>query len=129
MQLFDTNFLVDLVNGDRGAVKKATQVDREGTFSAVSVVTVHEYLRGIFHLYSKDEKLLQEKLGRAEAELARFETLPYTYEVARVAAEVDARAHEKGISSKLCGYDNRSYRSPSQAFHRNEERRSLLEGN
>ena len=98
MRLFDTDFLIDLVNGDKGAVKKAAQVDEEGTLSAVSVVTVHEYLRGIFYLYSKNKKLLREKLRRAEAELARFETLPYTYEIARAAAEVDAKLVRKGTS-------------------------------
>jgi len=62
---------------------------------AISVVTVHEYLRGIFYLYVDTPKLL-DKLKRAEAELRAFEIIPYTYEVAYKAAEVDAMLVKKG---------------------------------
>jgi tRNA(fMet)-specific endonuclease VapC len=88
LKIFDTTFLIDLVNGDEDAVKKAKEVDKESTFKSISVVTVHEYLRGIF---SHDENLLKIKLDRAEAELIRFEILPYTYEIAKKAAEILAR--------------------------------------
>lgn len=98
MWLFDTNFLIDLVNGEQGAVEKAAQVDEGRAFKAISAVTVHEYLRGIFYLHSKSDKLLREKLKKAEAELARFEILPYTYEIAKVAAEVDAKLVGEGLS-------------------------------
>ena len=98
MRLFDTGFLIDLVDGDEGAVKKATQVDEEKTFSAISVVTVHEYLRGIFYLHSRKPAVLEEKLRRAESDLARFEILPYTYDIARAAAEIDAGLTKRGIS-------------------------------
>lgn len=96
MRLFDTDFLIDLVDGDQEADEKARLVDEEETLNAISITTVHEYLRGIFHLYSKDEELLQEKLKRAEAELARFKPLPYTYEIAKTAAEIDAKLMKKG---------------------------------
>ena len=91
-------FLIDLVNGDKGAVKKAEEVDAEALFKAVSTVTVHEYLRGIYYLYMRNKKLLESKLKRAEAELARFEILPYTYEIATAAAEIDATLALKGVS-------------------------------
>jgi len=101
LRLFDTSFLIDLVNGDEGAVKKAEEVDAEALFKAVSTVTVHEYLRGIYYLYGRNEKLLESKLKRAEAELARFEVLPYTYEIAKAAAEIDANLALKGVSISL----------------------------
>lgn len=101
LKLFDTAFLIDLVNGDEGAVRKAEEVDAEALFKAISMVTVHEYLRGVYYLYMHDEKLLKSKLKRAEAELARFEIMPYTYEVAKIAAEIDATLALKGLSISL----------------------------
>lgn len=101
MRLFDTTFLIDLVSGDKGAIEKAARVDEEGAFNAISVVTAHEYLRGIFYLYLTDSKLLRLKLKKAEAELARFENLPYTYEIAKRAAEIDAKLAKGGVTLSL----------------------------
>ncbi|MGB9740267.1 MAG: PIN domain-containing protein [Candidatus Bathyarchaeales archaeon] len=98
MKIFDTTFLIDLIRGDEGAVQKAKEVDRESIFKSISVVTVHEYLRGIYYLFSHDENLLKVKLEKAEAELIRFEILPYTYEIAKKAAEIDAKLAKNGTS-------------------------------
>jgi predicted nucleic acid-binding protein len=91
LKIFDTTFLIDLIKGDKGAIQKAKEIDAEGTFKAISVVTVQEYLRGIYYLFSHDKKLLKTKLEKAEAELIRFEILPYKYEIAKTAAEIDAQ--------------------------------------
>ena len=98
LKLFDTSFLIDLINGDAGALGKAEEVDAEALFKAISIVTVHEYLRGVYYLYAHDRELLKSKLKRAEAELTRFEILPYTYEVAKSAAEIDATLALNGKS-------------------------------
>ena len=96
MKLFDTSFLIDLVSGDEGAKNKAKEVDAEVIFKAISTITAHEYLRGIYYLYSHNKPLLTSKLRKAEAELTRFEILPYTYEIAKTAAEIDATLTRKG---------------------------------
>ncbi|MEM2936059.1 MAG: type II toxin-antitoxin system VapC family toxin [Candidatus Bathyarchaeia archaeon] len=101
LRLFDTTYLIDLINGDEGAVKKAGEVDVEDTFKAISIVTAHEYLRGVYHLHMHEKKLLESKLGRAEAELSRFEVIPYTYDIAKVAAKIDAILISEGISISL----------------------------
>lgn len=101
LKLFDTSFLIDLINGDEGALRKAEEVDAEALFKAISIVTMHEYLRGVYYLYMHDKELLKSKLKRAEAELARFEILPYTYEVAKLAAEIDATLALEGKSISL----------------------------
>jgi len=98
LKIFDTTFLIDLVKGDEGAIQKAKEVDAESAFKAISVVTVHEYLRGIYYLFSHNKNLLKLKLERAEAELIRFEILPYTYEIAKTAAEIDAALALSGRS-------------------------------
>ena len=98
MKIFDTSFLIDLVRGDEGAVQRAVDVDSEGVFKAISVVTVHEYSRGIYYLFGHNKDLLTTKLERAEAELIRFEILPYTYEIAKTAAEMDAALALDGVS-------------------------------
>lgn len=92
LKIFDTTFLINLVKGDKGAAQKAKEVDTKSVFKAISVVTVHEYLRGIYYLFSHNKDLLKIKLERAEAELIRFEILPYTYEIARTAAETETDA-------------------------------------
>jgi len=101
LKLFDTTYLIDLVNGDEGAKRRAEEVDAEVIFKAISTITVHEYLRGVYYIYLHDESLLASKLKKAEAELARFEILPYTYEIARTAAEIDATLARKGQSISL----------------------------
>jgi len=97
LRLFDTTYLIDLINGDEGAVKKAEEVDVEGLFKAISIVTAHEYLRGVYYLYMHERKL-ESKLRRAEAELSRFEIISYTYDMAKVAAKIDAILISEGIS-------------------------------
>lgn len=73
-------------------------MDTAWFFKAISVVTVHEYLRGNCYLFSYDKNLLKIKLEKAEAELIRFEILPYTYEIAKKAAEIDAKLARNGTS-------------------------------
>jgi len=90
LNLFGTSFLIDLINGDAGALRKAEEVDAKALFKAISIVTAHEYLRGVYYLYMHHSELLKSKLEKAEGELARFEILPYTYEIAKLAAEIDA---------------------------------------
>ncbi|MGQ9726775.1 MAG: PIN domain-containing protein [Candidatus Bathycorpusculaceae bacterium] len=98
MKIFDTTFLIDLIKGDKGAIQKAKEIDEKSAFKAISVVTVHEYLRGIYYIFSHDKNLLRIKLEKAEAELIRFEVLPYTYEIAKRAAEIDAALALNGKS-------------------------------
>jgi len=101
LKLFDTTFLIDLISGDDDAKRKAEEVDAEVIFKAVSTITAHEYLRGVYYIYLHSKSLLESKLKRAEAELARFEILPYTYEIAKTAAEIDATLTRKGQSIGL----------------------------
>ncbi len=95
MPLFDTGYLIDLIKGDLGAVTKAKQVDSGSDVKAISVVTVHEYLRGVFY-YHMDKKTLKSKLSKALIDLAHFEQLDYTAEVAREAARIDASLFRQG---------------------------------
>ncbi|MBN2231099.1 MAG: type II toxin-antitoxin system VapC family toxin [Candidatus Thorarchaeota archaeon] len=95
MPLFDTGYLIDLTNGDPGAVTKAKQIDCGSDVKAISVVTVHEYLRGVFY-YHMDKKTLKSKLSKALIDLAHFEQLDYTAEVAREAARIDASLFRQG---------------------------------
>jgi tRNA(fMet)-specific endonuclease VapC len=95
MPLFDTGYLIDLTNGDPGAVAKARQVDSGSDIKAISVVTVHEYLRGVFY-YHLEKKTLKSKLTKALIDLAHFEQLDYTAEIAREAARIDASLFLQG---------------------------------
>lgn len=95
MPLFDTGYLIDLTNGDLGAVTKAKQIDSGSDVKAISVVTVHEYLRGVFY-YHMDKRTLKSKLSKALIDLAHFEQLDYTAEVAREAARIDASLFRQG---------------------------------
>ena len=96
MRLFDTTFLIDLVDGDEGAARLAKRVDQEGSYRAISAVTVQEYLRGIYYLFGEDHELLQRKLASAESELRRFEIIPYSYEIAKVGANIEAELAKMG---------------------------------
>jgi tRNA(fMet)-specific endonuclease VapC len=95
MPLFDTGYLIDLTNGEPGAVAKAKQVDSGSDIKAISVVTVHEYLRGVFY-YHLEKKTLKSKVNKALIDLAHFDQLDYTSEVAREAARIDAYLFQQG---------------------------------
>lgn len=95
MRLFDTAFLVDLVNSDQGAVKVAEDVKEEGTASAISAITVHEYLFGV-HLRYGGSSELNLKLASAARDLMPFEVIPLTKEVAELSAELHGALVKKG---------------------------------
>jgi predicted nucleic acid-binding protein len=90
MWLFDTSFIIDLFRHDKEALKKAKKVDDTPLTKAISVVSVHEVLRGLFYIGS------EEKLRIGESALSRFEIIPYTYEIAKKAAEIDASLAKMG---------------------------------
>ena len=96
MRLFDTTYIIDLVNDDNGAKALAERIDDERGFNAVSVVTAHEYLRGVYYLFS-NSKVLRAKVERAESELQHFEIIPYSYDSAKIAASLEAELARKGI--------------------------------
>ena len=93
--LCDTSFLIDLISGDERAAAKARELDEVASLVAISVITVHEYLRGIYYLYW-NRKELQDKLREAREDLRRFEIIPFDEEIAEVAARIDARLVRSG---------------------------------
>ncbi|AEA47784.1 PIN domain-containing protein [Archaeoglobus veneficus] len=90
MWIFDTSFVIDLFRHDRRALKKAKEVDNTPSTKAISVVTAHEVLRGLFYIGN------EEKLRVGESALNRFEIISYTYEIAKKAAEIDASLAKRG---------------------------------
>ncbi len=101
MWLADTTFIIDLVNSDKGAVDKAKTIDHIQTTVFISTVTVEEYLRGIYFLFHEDSDLLDRKLIKAEGDLARFRYLDLNYQIAKLAAKIDADLTRTG---KQIGY-------------------------
>ena len=47
MTLYDTSFIIDLINSDEGAKELANKADEEESVVAISAISVHEYLFGI----------------------------------------------------------------------------------
>lgn len=90
MWLFDSSFLIDLMKHDPGAIRKAREVDETAYIKAISAVTVHEVLRGFFYLGNR------EKIRLAESVISKFEVIPYTPEIARKSAEIDAELIKTG---------------------------------
>ena len=101
MRLFDTTLLIDLVDGDEGAKDLAQRVDEEQTFKAISAITAHEYLRGVYYLFRDNHKLLQSKLASAESELRHYEIIPYSYDVAKRSAFIESELATASISIGL----------------------------
>jgi tRNA(fMet)-specific endonuclease VapC len=93
--LFDTSFVVDLFKHDSSALRLAEKTKGSPAIRAVSTVTVHEILRGIYYLY--EGETLSEKLRLVEEGLNQFDIIPYTYEIAKRAAMVDADLVKAGF--------------------------------
>jgi len=96
LRLFDTGFIIDLVNSHPGAVRFAREVDAEASLSAISAVTVHEYLFGVHFKYRSDHEELNRKIASAMNELGRFETIPYTKEIAETSCSLQADLATEG---------------------------------
>ena len=95
----DTTFLIDLVNGDKGAVELAEELDSTGEGMALSAISVEEYIRGVYFLFSG--KKLKEKLRAAKGDLAPFTVIPVDEAVAFKAAEIDASLAKEGLMLSL----------------------------
>ena len=96
MRVFDTTFVIDLVNSDPGAVKVAQRTDQEGSIASLSVISVHEYFLGIHVKYSEKKEILKTKLEAAERDLAPFVILPLTYEIVSESAKIQASLTKRG---------------------------------
>ncbi len=90
MYLFDTSFVIDLFRHDEAALDFARKADSEGYLKAISVVTFHEVMRGLYFLNSED------RVAKGEAALRRFDILPYSENIAKVAAKIDAELARSG---------------------------------
>ncbi|MHA1444375.1 MAG: PIN domain-containing protein [Candidatus Hodarchaeales archaeon] len=96
MWLADTTFIIDLINNDEGAVEKAKNIDRNRSIVFISAITVQEYLSGIYYLFGNIPEQFDEKLTRAEGDLARFSGIDLNYNVAKAAAKIDADLTRNG---------------------------------
>jgi len=99
--LADTTYLIDLVAGDEGAVKLAHELDAVDETVYISVITVEEYLRGIYYLYWENKRMLKRKLMEAKRDLSAFEILPVTYEIAVKASEIEVDLIKRGEAVSL----------------------------
>lgn len=97
MRVFDTSFIIDLSNNDAGATKLAQSVDEEHSVAAISVISVHEYIFGIYNRYFQGKELLETKLGAAEKELLSFMIMPLTEEIAKESARLQAMLAKRGL--------------------------------
>jgi predicted nucleic acid-binding protein len=95
LPVFDTTFIIDLINADEGAIRKAKEIDELSDIKAISSITVHEYLRGIHYRWIKSKKL-NKMIRKAMADLAYFDQLPYTPEIARTGSRIDAQLYKSG---------------------------------
>jgi tRNA(fMet)-specific endonuclease VapC len=106
LRIFDTGFIVDLVNSDPGAVRIAEEQAAGNSPSVVSAITVHEYFFGVRFRYGRSPGLV-EKLASAARDLAPFDVLPLTREVAeesaRLHADLTAEGGQIGINDVYIG--------------------------
>ena len=65
-------------------------------YRAISVVTVYEYLLGVYFSYWRNEEKLKKMLEKAESELMRFNIIPYDYKIAKKKAEIAAYLKREG---------------------------------
>jgi len=92
--LADTSFLIDLVDGDRGAIDRSKELEDEPLY--LSSISVHEYLFGVYYRFSENRSLLQRKLAMAENAFNAFKTLPMSKSIARMSAMIQASLVREG---------------------------------
>lgn len=87
MTLYDTSFIIDLVNSDEGAMELANKADEEESVTAISAISVHEYLFGIHYRFHSSANF-SEKLKGAIQDLEQFDILPLDFEITRISSEI-----------------------------------------
>jgi tRNA(fMet)-specific endonuclease VapC len=103
MWLFDTSFIINLFEHRKNALAKAEEVDLSPARKHISIITVHEVLRGVYYLYQGST--LNKKLNLTEMALGKFTTLPYLHPIAKQAARLDADLAKKrrdNLLSRCC---------------------------
>jgi tRNA(fMet)-specific endonuclease VapC len=97
LRIFDTSFIIDLTLQDAAAVRLAREIDDQSSVAAVSAISVHEYLVGVYMKYSgSEEDKLNSKLEEADKLLMPFVILPFTKEVALESARIEAELAKRG---------------------------------
>lgn len=114
MWLADTTFIIDLVNNDEGAVKMAKRIDSMHSTVFISVITIQEYLRGIYFLFGNTPDQIEVKLAQAEGDLARFSGIDLDYDIAKAAAQIDADLTRQG---EQIGYADVLIGATAQFYH------------
>jgi tRNA(fMet)-specific endonuclease VapC len=95
--VFDTSFIIDLTLEDSAAMKLADEIDKQRSVAAISAISVHEYLVGVYMKYSGgNEETLNSKLEETERLLMPFFILPFTKEIALESARIEAELAKRG---------------------------------
>ena len=95
MRLFDTTFIIDMVNGHPAALRKAQELDQDPALKGISVITAHEYLFGVYRIH-KDNNKSKSRVNQALKDLAHFHILPLDYTTVKISAELHANLSMKG---------------------------------
>lgn len=115
MFVADTDFIINLINDDSGAVIKAKEIDDNKIVVGISSITVQEYLRGIYYKFSHDQALLSRKVIKGENDLARFQCITYGYDIAKEASKIDAKltleGNQIGFADVIIGTTARFYKA------------------
>ena len=96
MRLFDTTFIIDLINNHPGAVNKTKQIEREPTLKGISVITAYEYLYGIHRIYTNN-KIQDQNIKTAFKDLSFFHIFSLDYETIKVSARLQADLTSKRL--------------------------------
>jgi tRNA(fMet)-specific endonuclease VapC len=92
--LADTTFLIDLINGDSGAVSLAGILENDTV--GISSITLHEYLFGIYYKFSDDKNMLRKKLLLAQNAFGAFEILSFNKKIAGISSMIHAGLVKEG---------------------------------
>jgi len=101
MRLFDTTYLIDLINEHPKAVAKAKKVDQEQSLNGISVITAHEYLFGVYRIYQPPQ--LEKSLQQAYKDLNHFHIFPLDLPTIKLSSEIHSELATEG---KLIGIND-----------------------
>jgi len=91
MVMFDTDFIVAVLRGDKTALKRLLDYESSEEYACMSTVTVFELLRGVQR--SRNSEKDRETYAKA---VAKMYAADYTYIEADLTAHIDARLARAG---------------------------------
>ena len=89
--IFDTSFLIDIMNGNQAALSKVDEIESNGIIQVVPAMTLQELYIGV-----RASELPEDERRKIEVVIETRPIVPTSEEIARKAGKIDGQLRKEG---------------------------------